>query len=143
MAAHLHDSVLQTLTLMQKRADDPREVASLARRQERELRDWLAGDGARDAGERSLATELRTVAEAIEDDHRVAIESIRDDDWWPRRRAIETVLRRLTDERAEHWEEQQMGLSLGKWITPHNEQMENRRVLEAEIVLRGSTGPAP
>ena len=41
VAAHLHDSVLQTLTLMQKRADDPREVAALARRQERELRAWL------------------------------------------------------------------------------------------------------
>src|SRR4051812_22164817 len=40
VAAHLHDSVLQTLALMQKRADDPREVAALARRQERELRDW-------------------------------------------------------------------------------------------------------
>ena len=47
LAAHLHDSVLQTLTLMQKRADDPREVAALARRQERELRDWLAGGGRR------------------------------------------------------------------------------------------------
>jgi signal transduction histidine kinase len=76
VAAHLHDSVLQTLTLMQKRADDPREVASLARRQERELRDWLAGGGRRDNGDRSLASELRTAAEAIEDDHRVAIESI-------------------------------------------------------------------
>jgi signal transduction histidine kinase len=43
MAAHLHDSVLQTLALMQKRASDPREVAGLARRQERELRAWLAG----------------------------------------------------------------------------------------------------
>jgi signal transduction histidine kinase len=76
VAAHLHDSVLQTLTLMQKRADDPREVASLARRQERELRDWLAGDGRRDNGERSLASELRTVAEAVEDDHRIVIEAI-------------------------------------------------------------------
>jgi signal transduction histidine kinase len=76
VAAHLHDSVLQTLTLMQKRADDPREVASLARRQERELRDWLAGGGRRDNGDRTLASELRTAAEAIEDDHRVAIESI-------------------------------------------------------------------
>ena len=43
MAAHLHDSVLQTLALMQKRSSDPREVAALARRQERELRAWLAG----------------------------------------------------------------------------------------------------
>ena len=41
VAAHLHDSVLQTLALIQKRAADPREVAGLARRQERELRSWL------------------------------------------------------------------------------------------------------
>jgi signal transduction histidine kinase len=75
LAAHLHDSVLQTLTLMQKRADDPREVAALARRQERELRDWLAGDGRR--GEvTSFATALRAAAEAVEDDHRVAIEIV-------------------------------------------------------------------
>jgi signal transduction histidine kinase len=76
VAAHLHDSVLQTLTLMQKRADDPREVASLARRQERELRDWLAGGRSRDNGKRSLASELRSASEAVEDDHRVAIESV-------------------------------------------------------------------
>jgi signal transduction histidine kinase len=75
LAAHLHDSVLQTLTLMQKRADDPREVAALARRQERELRDWLAGDGRR-AGEDSFATALRAVAEMVEDVHRVAIEVV-------------------------------------------------------------------
>jgi len=76
LAAHLHDSVLQTLTLMQKRADDPREVASLARRQERELREWLAGGGASENGGRSLDSELRAAAVAIEDDHRVAIEAI-------------------------------------------------------------------
>lgn len=41
IASHLHDSVLQTLTLIQKRSDDQREVVRLARRQERELRQWL------------------------------------------------------------------------------------------------------
>jgi signal transduction histidine kinase len=42
MAAHLHDSVLQTLALIQ-RSPEPREMASLARTQERELRAWLYG----------------------------------------------------------------------------------------------------
>src|SRR3712207_7203067 len=41
LAAHLHDSVLQTLALIQRHADSPREVARLARGQERELRTWL------------------------------------------------------------------------------------------------------
>jgi signal transduction histidine kinase len=75
LAAHLHDSVLQTLTLVQKRAHDPREVAALARRQERELRDWLGGDGRR-SSEESFARALQTVAEKIEDDHRVAIDVV-------------------------------------------------------------------
>ncbi len=75
VAAHLHDSVLQTLALMQKRADDPREVAALARRQERELRSWLAGSGNGEAGG-SFAAALRSVAEEIEDERRVAIETV-------------------------------------------------------------------
>ncbi len=41
IAAHLHDSVLHTLTLIQRHVDDPREVARLARAQERSLRNWL------------------------------------------------------------------------------------------------------
>ncbi|MGC7095849.1 PspC domain-containing protein [Amycolatopsis lurida] len=43
IAAHLHDSVLQTLALIQKQSGDPREVARLARGQERQLRSWLYG----------------------------------------------------------------------------------------------------
>ena len=43
IAAHLHDSVLQTLALIQKQSDMPKEVARLARGQERELRGWLYG----------------------------------------------------------------------------------------------------
>jgi signal transduction histidine kinase/phage shock protein PspC (stress-responsive transcriptional regulator) len=75
VAAHLHDSVLQTLTLIQKRADDPREIAALARRQERELRDWLAGNGAGSA-EASFAAALRAIAEAVEDERRVVVEVV-------------------------------------------------------------------
>jgi signal transduction histidine kinase len=75
LAAHLHDSVLQTLTLMQKRAGDPREVAALARKQERELRDWLAG-GDRRTSEDTFAAALRSAAEKVEDDHRIAVEVV-------------------------------------------------------------------
>ncbi len=41
IAARVHDSVLQTLALIQRRADDPQKVIQLARMQERELRSWL------------------------------------------------------------------------------------------------------
>ena len=74
VAAHLHDSVLQTLALMQKRADDPREVAALARRQERELRAWL--NSTRPAGTNTLAGALETAAAEVEADHHVPIEVV-------------------------------------------------------------------
>jgi signal transduction histidine kinase len=74
LAAHLHDSVLQTLTLVQKRAGDPREVAQLARRQERELREWLFGEG-REAST-SLAKALEEVAVEVEEAHRVPVEVV-------------------------------------------------------------------
>ena len=75
LAAHLHDSVLQTLALMQKRADDPREVAALARAQERELRAWLAGRSPAE-GERSLAAALEAAAADVEKRHRVPVDVI-------------------------------------------------------------------
>jgi signal transduction histidine kinase len=75
MAAHLHDSVLQTLTLVQKRADDPREVAQLARHQERELRDWLFAPR-REAAGGSLATALERAAVEVEEAHRVPIDVV-------------------------------------------------------------------
>ena len=74
VAAHLHDSVLQTLALVQKRADDPREVAALARRQERELRAWL--NNTRPAGTATLAGALEAAAAEVENDHHVPIEVV-------------------------------------------------------------------
>jgi signal transduction histidine kinase len=65
VAAHLHDSVLQTLALIQRSADDPREVGMLARRQERELRAWLAGENPPTAGDRLVPT-LEAAAAEVE-----------------------------------------------------------------------------
>ncbi|HEY5319176.1 MAG TPA: ATP-binding protein, partial [Solirubrobacteraceae bacterium] len=75
MADHLHDSVLQTLALIQRNAGDPAEVSGLARRQERDLRDWLL-DRPGDPPERSLAGALRAAVAAVEDSYRVAIEIV-------------------------------------------------------------------
>ena len=75
MAAHIHDSVLQTLTLVQKRADDPRAVAQLARAQERELRGWLF-TGDRAPASASLSAALEEAAAEVETAHRVPIEVV-------------------------------------------------------------------
>jgi signal transduction histidine kinase len=65
VGAHLHDSVLQTLALIQHSAEDPKQVAALARRQERELRGWLAGGDSREPGD-TLATALVAAAAEVE-----------------------------------------------------------------------------
>lgn len=71
IASHLHDSVLQTLALIQKQSESPTEVLRLARGQERELRKWLfSGD---QAGPSSLAAALRTIAGEVEDQHGVKV----------------------------------------------------------------------
>jgi signal transduction histidine kinase len=74
IAAHLHDSVLQTLALIQRRSDDPVQVAKLARGQERHLRDWLYGSGPADAG--TLAAQVKAAAAEIEDLHGVSIDVV-------------------------------------------------------------------
>ena len=64
MAAHLHDSVLQTLTLIRNNADNPTSVRALALGQERELRSWLY-TGREEAAD-SLAEALREAVSALE-----------------------------------------------------------------------------
>lgn len=74
IAAHLHDSVLQTLALIQNRAGASTEVARIARAQERELREWLyAGAGVADS---DLAVDLRDFAAALELDYPVRIDVV-------------------------------------------------------------------
>ncbi len=74
MAAHLHDSVLQTLALIQKQADDPRAVARLARSQERELRSWLYDED--DNADQTLSGAAKRAAAEVEDSHGVPVEVV-------------------------------------------------------------------
>jgi signal transduction histidine kinase len=74
VAARVHDSVLQTLALIQRHATDPRRVASLARRQERELRGWLYGDQPLGDEAASLVASLEAAAGDVEELHGVRVE---------------------------------------------------------------------
>lgn len=74
LAAHVHDSVLHTLTLIQRNAHDPREVARLARSQERELRTWLYAPRA-DPDE-MFAAAVQKIAGEVEDHHGVPVEVV-------------------------------------------------------------------
>ena len=71
VAAHLHDSVLQTLSLVQRQAHDPVAVAHLAHRQERALRAWMAGRP--ESGPDTLAGALGAAVEQVEGDERIEV----------------------------------------------------------------------
>jgi signal transduction histidine kinase len=72
VAAHLHDSVLQTLSLVQRQANDPAAVSRLARHQERALRAWMAGRPEERAD--TLAGALHRVVEEVEGEESVDVE---------------------------------------------------------------------
>jgi signal transduction histidine kinase len=77
MAARLHDSVLQTLALIQRRADDPQRVVQLARAQERELRSWLfdgRAPGSLDVT--TLADGVGLIQQEVEAQYGIAVEAV-------------------------------------------------------------------
>lgn len=74
IAAHLHDSVLQTLALIQNRAGHEQDVTRLARAQERQLREWLYQDAGRDPG--NLAARIKAMAAEVEDDYGYPIDVV-------------------------------------------------------------------
>jgi signal transduction histidine kinase len=79
MAARVHDSVLQTLALIQRRADDPRQVIQLARAQERELRSWLfdgLAPGSMGEAGMTLGAGVRLIQQEVEAQHGVAVEAV-------------------------------------------------------------------
>ena len=74
IAAHVHDSVLQTLTLIQRNADDPQAVVRLARAEERALRGWLYRPDELDEG--MFGAALERVAGEVEDTYAVTLEVV-------------------------------------------------------------------
>ncbi|UJW36434.1 PspC domain-containing protein [Saccharothrix sp. AJ9571] len=87
IAAHLHDSVLQTLALIQKQSGDPREVARLARGQERQLRSWLYGPSGYGDKEKSgseglapsggrLSEAIATACGEVEDSFAISVQQV-------------------------------------------------------------------
>lgn len=74
IAAHLHDSVLQTLAMIQKQKSDPASVERLARSQERQLRSWLYRQNAQASG--TLKDQIMAVAAELEEMHSVPVEVV-------------------------------------------------------------------
>ncbi len=79
MATRVHDSVLQTLALIQRRADDPQQVAKLARAQERELRSWLFSGsvpGQGDGDDQTVGAAVQRIQREVEADHGITVEVV-------------------------------------------------------------------
>jgi signal transduction histidine kinase/phage shock protein PspC (stress-responsive transcriptional regulator) len=77
IAAHLHDSVLQTLALIQKQAEAPREVRRLARGQERQLRDWLYGRDVSENGQPTTVSAAIALASGeVEDTFAISVQQV-------------------------------------------------------------------
>lgn len=79
IAARVHDSVLQTLALIQRRAEQPQQVVQLARAQERELRSWLFGGqapGSLPGEDLTLAAGVRLIQQDVEAQHGIAVEAV-------------------------------------------------------------------
>ena len=77
MAARVHDSVLQTLAMIQRRADQPQQVIQLARAQERELRAWLFdGRAPGSLDDMTLAAGVRQIQQEVEAQHGVSVEAV-------------------------------------------------------------------
>jgi signal transduction histidine kinase/phage shock protein PspC (stress-responsive transcriptional regulator) len=79
MASRVHDSVLQTLAMIQRRADQPQQVIQLARAQERELRAWLfdgQAPGSLGGEETTLAAGVRLIQQEVEAQHGMTVEAV-------------------------------------------------------------------
>jgi signal transduction histidine kinase len=77
ISARVHDSVLQTLALIQRRADDPQQVVQLARAQERELRSWLfEGRTLGDGDATTVGEGIRQIQRDVEARHGVPVEVV-------------------------------------------------------------------
>ncbi|KQN94963.1 ATP-binding protein [Arthrobacter sp. Leaf69] len=102
IAAHLHDSVLQTLALIQRRAGNETDVVRLARAQERELRGWLYRDPGKDAGQ--LSEGINAAAAEVEDSlgHAVEVVTVGDCAMSERREALVQAAREAMLNAARH-----------------------------------------
>jgi signal transduction histidine kinase/phage shock protein PspC (stress-responsive transcriptional regulator) len=102
IAAHLHDSVLQTLALIQNRAGSEQDVTRLARAQERELREWLYRDKRQEEG--NLVDRVKAAAAEIEDayGHPVDVVAVGDAEMTDRHEVLVYATREAVQNAAKH-----------------------------------------